>query len=151
MIQVRGVHPIAGTAEPVYLIDIAIDGSFDDFEWDSITQADPAQPHENWQAVYDEQELGVLPNGQMRAIFFFHYLDPSRPLQSRYGDLLLPPPSAVPVDLREVEYFSPWSASDSGKWILSGIPTSRPLTGKWVALLRGCWIGRGNWHGFPRF
>jgi hypothetical protein len=107
VIQVRGVHPVAGAAEPVYLIDVAIDGSFDDVEWESITQPDPAQPRENWQAVYDEQELGHLPNGRTRAVFFFHYLDLSHPLQSGYGELVLPQPSAMPEDLREIEYDQP--------------------------------------------
>lgn len=104
--HVRGVHQI-DAEEPVYLIDIAIDGTYGDVEWDAITQPSPAEPRENWQSVYDEQELPRLPDGRARAVFFFHYLDRSRPLSTGFGEVPLPAPTPIPADLRSIEYEEP--------------------------------------------
>lgn len=106
MIEVRGVHPVEAD-EPVHLIDVAISGDFDDVDWGSITQPEAGKSPENWQAVYDERDLGRLPDGRTRAVFFFHYLDVNRPLESAHGPLHLPEPSPVPDELRLIRYEEP--------------------------------------------
>lgn len=107
MMEIRGIHPIPGTAEPVHLIDIVTVGRFDEVPWGEITQSDPNQPRENWQAVYDERELPPLPDGRVRAAFFFYYLDLSRPLETPDGPCVLPSPTPVPEDLAHIEYEEP--------------------------------------------
>lgn len=106
MLGIRGVH-LVKASEPVYLVDVAIDGSFDQVDWGTITQVVKDQPRENWQAVYDERELGTLPDGRGRAVFFFHYLELNQPLL--FGSAQLPLPRATPVaaHLVDVEYEPP--------------------------------------------
>jgi hypothetical protein len=106
MLEIRGVHPVIAT-EPVYLVDVAIDGAFDDVDWEGITQSDPHQPRENWQAVYDEQELPLLSDGRARAVFFFHHLDLGRPLLTSSGPIAIPPLSSTPADLASISYEEP--------------------------------------------
>lgn len=106
MIEVRGVHPIEAS-EPVYLVDVAISGEFDDVDWDSITQPDPGHPPEDWQVPCDERELPLLPDGRARAVFFFHYLDLTKPLVVSTRPIALPRPTPVPEDLATVRYEQP--------------------------------------------
>ena len=106
MIQIRGVHPIEAT-EPVHLVDVAITGTFDDVDWAGVTQPDASMAESDWQVAYDEQELPPLSDGRARAVFFFHYLEPTAPL--RFGSELvtLPTPTPVPSDLADVQYEEP--------------------------------------------
>jgi len=106
VIHIRGVHPVQAP-ERVHLIDAVLSARFQDIDWGSITQPDPAQPRANWQVAYDEQPLAPLPDGQGRAAFFFHYLDASRPLDSAYGPLTLPVPTPLPSDLKHIQYEEP--------------------------------------------
>jgi hypothetical protein len=106
MIEVRGVHPIEAS-EPVFMVDVAISGQFEDVDWGSITQSDPDLPPENWQAAYDERELPRLPDGRARAAFFFHYLDPTKPLMFSSKPISIPRPTPVPADLAAVQYEQP--------------------------------------------
>ena len=55
--RVVGVHPIVAD-EPVHLVELAIEGSAEGFDFGDITQEVPGQPLSNWQAVYDEREVG---------------------------------------------------------------------------------------------
>jgi hypothetical protein len=106
MLEIRGIHRVAAD-EPVHLIEVAIDGSFDDVDWGAITQALPNQPREDWQTVYDEQELPALPDGRARGVFFFHYLDLDRELITPAGSLVLPSPTPTPSDLAQIVYEAP--------------------------------------------
>ena len=106
MIEVRGVHPVEAR-EPVHLLDVAVSGDFEDVDWGSITQEDPSMTRDNWQVVYNEQENGVFPDGRVRAVFFFHYLDLSRPLETAYGQVDLPTATPLPRELSGVEYLEP--------------------------------------------
>ena len=106
MIEVRGVHPIEAS-EPVHLVDVAIAGEFDEVDWASITQPDPACEPDNWQVPYDEQELPRLADGRARGVFFFHYLDLMKPLQVGSTLLTMPAPTPVPSDLAAVNYEEP--------------------------------------------
>jgi hypothetical protein len=106
VIEIRGIHPVEAS-EPVHLVDIAISGNFDAVDWSSITQPDPALAPENWQVPYDEQELPRLADGRTRGVFFFHYLDVTKPLQVGSTLIELPRPTSVPVDLATVMYEEP--------------------------------------------
>ena len=99
--RVVGIYRFAAD-EPVHLVELQIEGNADDFNIDEITQEVPGQPRSNWQVVYDERQ-----SGQNRFTFFFHYLDPSKPLLSPAGPLVLPPESPVPEHLLGIEYEPP--------------------------------------------
>ena len=99
--RIVGVHPIAAE-EPVHLVELEIEGSAEDFDFGEVTQEVPGQPRSDWQAVYDERELG-----ENRFAFYFHYLDMTKPLLSPVGPLALPPESPVPEYLQDIEYEQP--------------------------------------------
>src|SRR5262245_46816751 len=107
MLSVIGVHPVQGATEPVYLIEVAVSGSFEAVDWGSVTQAEPGQPHSDWQVAYDERSLGVLPDGRSHAVFFFHYLQLDQPLTSAHGSHPLVPVSEVPPHLMSIRYEPP--------------------------------------------
>jgi len=106
MLEVLGLHPVAAD-EPVHLIRVAIDGEFDDVDWGEITQPTPGEPRESWQVPYDEQELETLPDGRAQAVFFFHYLDVTKPLETPFGSVPLPAPTPIPKELASVKYEAP--------------------------------------------
>jgi len=99
--RVVGVHPLVAD-DPVHLVELDIEGIADGFDFGEITQEVPGQPPSNWQAVYDEREIG-----QNRFAFFFHYLDTTKPLLSAACPLALPPESPVPEHLHGIEYEPP--------------------------------------------
>ena len=99
--RVIGIHPVPAD-EPVHLVELAAEGNAADFDFGEITQELRGQPRSNWQAVYDEREIGAN-----RFAFFFHYLDTARPLLSPAGPLALPPESPVPEHLQGIEYERP--------------------------------------------
>ena len=99
--RVVGVHPILAD-EPVHLVELEIEGGTDGFDFGGVTQEVPGQPQSNWQAAYDEREVG-----KNRYAFFFHYLDTAKPLLSPVGPLVLPPDSPVPEHLQDIEYEQP--------------------------------------------
>jgi hypothetical protein len=99
--RVIGIHPIPAK-EPVHLVELEIEGNVADFDFDKITQEVPGQPLSEWQAVYDEQQVGAN-----RFAFFFHYLDMSKPLLSPAGPLALPPESPIPEHLQGIKYEEP--------------------------------------------
>ncbi len=99
--RVVGIHPNAAP-EPAHLVELEIEGSAEGFDFGEITQEVSGQPRNNWQAVYDEREVG-----QNRFAFFFHYLDTAKPLLSPAGPLALPPDSPAPEHLQGIEYEQP--------------------------------------------
>jgi hypothetical protein len=99
--RVIGIHPVAAD-EPVHLVEFEVEGNAADFDFGAITQEVPGQPRSNWQAVYDEREIGAN-----RFAFFFHYLDTAKPLATPVGPLALPPESPVPEHLQSIDYEQP--------------------------------------------
>lgn len=99
-------------------------GSDGRFDVGAITQADAAQPPTNWQVPYAEklltpdgdevlidlwhaegnQEMWV---GDVRLVFFMHYLDPETPLTTPFGNVQLPAPTPCPARLEMIEYETP--------------------------------------------
>lgn len=98
-VRVIGIHPIAAD-EPLHLVELEADSG--DFDFGAVTQEVSGQPRSNWQAAYDEREVG-----ENRFAFFFHYLDIAKPLLSPVGPLALPPESPVPKHLQGIEYEQP--------------------------------------------
>ncbi len=81
-------------------------------------------PRSNWQVpwmerilsadgtkvVADDSEISQKPElfrGDVRCIFFFHYLDPSRPLVTPLGEVRLPKPTDRPQRLSGIKYEEP--------------------------------------------
>ena len=104
-IQILGVHPVEAS-EPCYLIEVAVNDPEGAFDWNDVTQEDPDQPPDNWQVAYDEQLLGKS-GSESRYVFFFHYLDLSKPLLTSFGEVELPEPTPMPPHLMGVEYYPP--------------------------------------------
>src|SRR5688572_4981561 len=100
-IEIVGVYPVPEAPEPVHLIEVVVRDS-PGFDPAAFVQPDPDQPEENWQTAYDERalkesgdspitdsfELSDRPDlleGDVRLVFFMHYLDLARPLMTPFG------------------------------------------------------------------
>jgi hypothetical protein len=104
-VRIIGIHPIEAD-EPVHLIELLVEGDVEDFDIGELTQEMAGQPKMNWQAPYDDRLLEASEE-KARYAFFFHYLDPKRPLLTSHGSLPLPKPTTVPEHLRDIEYEPP--------------------------------------------
>jgi hypothetical protein len=104
-VEIIGVHPVAAD-EPVHLIEIEIEESSDPFDFGAVTQEIPGRPSANWQVAYDERELGRA-GGRVRFAFFFHYLDPKKPLRTSFGAVNLARATPMPAHLDGIEYEAP--------------------------------------------
>ena len=122
-VEIIGVYPVEAP-EPVHLIEFWVRGAQGIFNVGDFTQEMPARPRDSWQTAYDEQVLDAsgtqllaasfqadrepeLWRGDMRMFFFFHYLDPQRSLRTPFGEVQLPPASALPARLSMVRYEPP--------------------------------------------
>jgi len=122
-IRVIGIYPVEAD-EPVHLIEVSVLGAQGIFDLGNITQEIPEKPRDNWQVPYMEQILSVsgdevladdyeasmrpdLWQGNVRLVFFFHYLDFERPLQTPFGLVQLPAESELPDRLSMIEYEQP--------------------------------------------
>jgi hypothetical protein len=104
-VRIIGVHSITAD-EPVHLIELLVEGDFDEFDIGEITQEIPDQPRMNWQAAYDERVLEKSKD-KVRYAFFFHYLRLDKPLQTSSGPLALPRPTKMPTHLQDIQYEAP--------------------------------------------
>lgn len=104
-IEVVGVYPV-DALEPCHLLEIIVRGVEGEIDFSKFTQECPGEPRSNWQVPWDEQILSHS-SGEVRAVFFLHYLDFEQPLLTPYGPVRLPPPSLKPSLLRNIEYDSP--------------------------------------------
>jgi hypothetical protein len=100
--KVVGVHPL-DAPEPCYLIEVEFDVDCD-IDWESITQPSEDVPPLEWQVPWDEQRVHGEEN---RWAFFFHFLDPSRPLQSKNGVVEIPNITPLPSHLFYITYERP--------------------------------------------
>ena len=104
-VRVVGIHPMLAD-EPVHLIEIEVTGDVDAFDFTEVAQKLPDQPRENWQAAYDEREVG-RDASRVRFAFFFHYLDLEKPLLTPFGSVWLPAESRIPKHLQRIAYEQP--------------------------------------------
>ena len=122
-IEIIGVYPVQAP-EPVHLIELWVRGAQGIFRFGDITQETSGRPQDNWQVPYAEQILNPsgdavaasefhtedhpeLWQGDMRMVFFFHYLDPQRPIRTPFGEVRVPAPSAFPPRLSMIRYEPP--------------------------------------------
>src|SRR5579859_4473725 len=115
-----GVYPIIAD-EPCHLIELWLRGCTGPVNFGDFTQELPGRARENWQVAYDEWllnsegtagALAPIPGpveaaSDIRVAFFFHYLDPSRPIMTPGGAVALPKPVARPDRLSFIEYEPP--------------------------------------------
>ncbi|MGE5191407.1 MAG: hypothetical protein ACM3U2_02825 [Deltaproteobacteria bacterium] len=122
-ISVIGIYAVPAE-EPVHIVEIWVKGAHGVFDVGKITQETPGQPQSNWQVPYSELILNrsgdevvaddlVAPDrpelwqGDVRMVFFFHYLDFHRPLHTPFGEVELPPESSFPTRLSMMKYEPP--------------------------------------------
>jgi len=90
--------------EHLHLIEIEVEPSGDQVEWREITQPVAQLDRSSWQAPFDQRALDAR---HRRWVFFFHFLDTTKPLQTPCGPLGLPPVTAVPRHLKNIVYQAP--------------------------------------------
>jgi hypothetical protein len=88
----------------LYLLEIKIEPADADINWSAITQPIEDRPQANWQVPYDERRLDGRED---HWIFFFHFLDRGRLLQTQLGDRRWPNPTPVPPNLQGIRYGLP--------------------------------------------
>ncbi|MFC3120182.1 hypothetical protein [Agaribacter flavus] len=101
--EILGVYPI-NAAEPCHLVEVIVSTDIDEFDWGKVTQEGEGQPLENWQIAYDENPINVEKG---HWVFFFHYLNLSKPLITPEGKTKIPKPSELPDRLKYIEYEEP--------------------------------------------
>jgi hypothetical protein len=121
-VEIVGVHPVDGP-EPCHLVELIIYDCEGEVDLSGFTQEDPGQPRDNWQVPYLEHYLNTegtsvladdqsildkpeLWNGDVRLAFFFHYLDQKRPLETPFGDIIVPEETFRPDRLQIIQYES---------------------------------------------
>ena len=109
-VEIVGIHPIESEelqgTETCYLIEIIIQCSYEEFDFEKVTQEEPELPEGFWQVAWDERELMRDGDGTHCA-FFMHCLDLSRPIITPLGKVHLPSLTPIPVHLEGIEYNSP--------------------------------------------
>lgn len=122
-IQIVGVYPV-DAPEPCHLLEIEIKGAENPVELGQFTQDIPGKLRGNLQVPWMEQILSVdgtrvvatpedvsrspdLLRGNIRIVFFFHYLNLDWPLTTPYGQLQLPTTSKLPKRLSVIKYEAP--------------------------------------------
>ncbi|MEX2173299.1 MAG: hypothetical protein WD872_02990 [Pirellulaceae bacterium] len=113
-IKVIGVYPVEAE-EPLHLIEVLFYDMQSRAALDGITQEWPARER-GWQVPYLEHilnasgdrvlvgwdQIGKRPEdweGDVRVVFYFHYLSFERPLLSPFGELQVPSPEPLPPRL----------------------------------------------------
>jgi len=122
-VEIIGVYPVVAE-EPIHIIEILVKNSKGIFDLSEFTQDIHAQSKESWQVPWDEKLLDIdgrkvvaddlllskkhqLWIGDIRIIFFFHYLDFSKPLMTPFGFVNIPEEKPRPERLSQINYESP--------------------------------------------
>ena len=90
--------------EGLRLIEIEVSPANATIDWSQITQPIEEASPEDWQAPYDEE---CADPARGRWVFFFHFLDESKPLITQVGDCTLPAATPAPAHLRSKRYDPP--------------------------------------------
>ena len=120
-IEIVGVYPVEEATEPCHLVEISVMNFKGELDVAQFTQEEPGQPRDNWQVPWDEHvlesagvsgELALFSGplkaaGELRLVFFFHYLDLSRPHSYSRWPVLLPGPNSWPEKLEFIVYDPP--------------------------------------------
>lgn len=119
--QITGVYPLHDAPEICHLIELAVFDGNGTFDLTKITQVVSDLEPASWQCPYLERIVSVdgleiltdldeaeeLPHlwyGNYRLVFFFHFLDFSKPLRTPFGELNIPRESALPDRLLGISY-----------------------------------------------
>ena len=108
-------------AENAVIIEMVIKKPLREINICEITQADESLPKSDWQTVYgevflDESGTEILCEKDVRDagyettrfVFFFHYLDFGKPIQTPYGDVSLTKLARLPKRLEgKIKYWEP--------------------------------------------
>ena len=122
-IIVIGIYPIEAY-EPVHLIEMIIKNPPHIPDINEFTQEIPGEPRENWPVPYTEYILDStgthiisedfientkpeLWAGDVRLVFFFHFLDLTKPMITPFGVVDLPQESSLPDRLNIIDYDPP--------------------------------------------
>jgi hypothetical protein len=122
-VRIIGVYSLP-ERPAVHLIEAEVDAGPLDFDMGDFTQADRRLHKSEWQTAYSDTLLNeagdaVLAGGAQvvwdrdlteearsiapsRVAFFFHYLDPARPLLTPGGPLAVPPVTPIPARLARI-------------------------------------------------
>ena len=103
--RIVGVHPV-DAAEPCHLCELVVENASYDIEFGEFTQPIVGRDRSYWQVPYDERLISKTKEFRSY-VFFFHYLDIAQPMQSPFGALELPEPTARPARLNFITYESP--------------------------------------------
>jgi hypothetical protein len=123
VVEIVGVYPVQAR-EPCHLVELLVGSCEGPFDLTLVTQRDRDQPRANWQVPYAEKMLDpsgervewdlwdrtgdeALWRGDVRLVFFFHYLDTELPLVTPFGDIRVPTPTERPARLDGIEYEEP--------------------------------------------
>ena len=121
-VEVIGVYDVEAP-EPCHLVEVLLTGCEGRFDVGDFIQPDNG-PRSGWQAAYAEKLLSSggdaltwdlwdgpggedMWRGDVRLVFFLHYLDSARPLSTPFGEVEMPAPSARPARLARIEYEEP--------------------------------------------
>ena len=118
--SIIGIYEVEGDRD-VHLIEMTIDEPPDKVDLGQITQEIAGIDHLDWQSPWDEKYLNApgdnvigefmdIPanESKTRVVFFFHYLDFSKPLKTQFGQVELIKPTIMPERIKKlVKYENP--------------------------------------------
>jgi hypothetical protein len=122
-VEVLGVYPV-DAPEPCHLIEVQIRGAQNSIDLGQFTQDIPGKLPSNRQVPWMEQILSPegdrviadssavwrnpdLLRGDIRIVFFFHYLNRDWPLSTPFGEFRIPADSKLPERLSTLKYETP--------------------------------------------
>jgi len=110
----NGIYTVDNNPE-VHLIELTFDNPPEEIDIGLITQELKGEESDNWQTPWDEKYLdengekvigdfAEIPQGQKktRLVFFFHFIDFSKPLLTQSGQLTLIKPITLPLRLKDL-------------------------------------------------
>ncbi|TAK58272.1 MAG: hypothetical protein EPO24_08670 [Bacteroidetes bacterium] len=123
-IKVIGAYLIKAD-EPVHLVEVQITDCKGMFDPIAFTQEDESLPQENWQVAYMEHIINAegtkiladdftatekpeLWKGNVRMVFFMHYLNLEKTLRTPFGECPIPKATKLPARLKMVKYEPPY-------------------------------------------
>jgi hypothetical protein len=119
-IDVIGVYDVPESPEPCSLVELRVELNRERLDLGNVTQEVQGLPPSYWQVPWLEHELDnegtsgkellsplIGRSGPTRIAFFFHYLDPSRPLRTPAGSIPLPESVGRPERLNFIRYEPP--------------------------------------------
>ena len=122
-VEIIGVYPVQAE-EPCHAIELWVRGVTRPFSFGDFKQKALGKPKTMWQCAWLEHILSAdgskilareaeasskreLFQGDLRVMFFIHYLHPGRSLITPFGEVDLPTPAPLPGRLSIVQYDQP--------------------------------------------